>query len=1067
MKSRCKISMTKRIFTTLWVLCLTCKLGFGQDMVLSGTVKDVQGSPMPGVAVLIKGTTLGVVTQNDGTYSLFMGQADKDAVLVFSFLGFKTQELKWNGKTVIDVTLEEERQELEGVVVTALGIKREEKGLGYSTQTVTEKMMSDATPTNWASALVGKVAGANILSTSSGPISSARITLRGDASLNIDGNNALIVLDGVPLNSQMTGDGSNSYGAGGGGDVPVDYGNGIADINPDDIASIQVLKGATAAALYGSRAANGVMLVTTKSGVNKKKKYLGVTFNSNSSFDRVLHWPEFQQEYGQGDVKTNPSGKLYYSYGDSEDGAASGNVALSFGPKLDGSLYYQYDPETQQMGTVRTPWVKRNHRKAFWQTGYTLVNSIAIDGSSEKSAVRLSLTYTKNEWIMPNTGFNRIAVSGSFQNQVTDKLRVSAKVNYVKRQSDNLPATGYNNSSIPYFMILTNPSVDVRWYQQRWVKGKEGREILRPFSPWLDNPYVIAYECLNPMEKHGVVATGSIIYEFSPKWELMIRSGIDLSFDTREMIRPYGLKNFPKGYYQQQDVFSYENNTDVLLTYRNQLSNSFNLSVSVGANRMDNKYKMQQAYVKDLITPGVYKLSNGVAAPITTFTERNKRVNSVYGTATLSYANKIFLDVTGRNDWSSTLPSGNNSFFYPSVSTSFILSDLLRLPEQISFAKLRASWAQVGNDTAPYKTAKYYNTSAFPGSASVSSTLYNARFKPEISNSIEVGLDWRMFKQRFGLDLAFYNNITRNQILDVPMDQTTGYTKATMNSGKVRNRGIELQLDGTPVKTKNFTWNSTFTWAKNYNKVLSLAAGLTDGQTIAYTGGTNCALIAKVGGSIGDIYGYKLKRAPDGQVVWKDGITARTTEFEYVGNAYPAWKAGFSNEFSYKNFRVSILFDGQWGGIVYSQTHHKMTEHGTLKHTLKYRENPNFEVVGEGVMLDERGQYVPNNVPISVSKYYADYWRRANVETNSFDASFLKLREARIEYTIPSAGLNKIGIERLTLALYGRNLAMWTKDFPVYDPEVATLNNGTIVPGSEMGQLPSTRTMGFNLTLKF
>lgn len=1067
MKSRCKISMTKRIFTTLWVLCLTCKLGFGQDMVLSGTVKDVQGSPMPGVAVLIKGTTLGVVTQNDGTYSLSMGQADKDAVLVFSFLGFKTQELKWNGKTVIDVTLEEERQELEGVVVTALGIKREEKGLGYSTQTVTEKMMSDATPTNWASALVGKVAGANILSTSSGPISSARITLRGDASLNIDGNNALIVLDGVPLNSQMTGDGSNSYGAGGGGDVPVDYGNGIADINPNDIASIQVLKGATAAALYGSRAANGVMLVTTKSGVNKKKKYLGVTFNSNSSFDRVLHWPEFQEEYGQGDLKTNASGKLYYSYGDSEDGAASGNVALSFGPKLDGSLYYQYDPETQQMGTVRTPWVKRNHRKAFWQTGYTLVNSIAIDGSSEKSAVRLSLTYTKNEWIMPNTGFNRIAVSGSFQNQVTDKLRVSAKVNYVKRQSDNLPATGYNNSSIPYFMILTNPSVDVRWYQQRWVKGKEGREILRPFSPWLDNPYVIAYECLNPMEKHGVVATGSIIYEFSPKWELMIRSGIDLSFDTREMIRPYGLKNFPKGYYQQQDVFSYENNTDVLLTYRNQLSNSFNLSVSVGANRMDNKYKMQQAYVKDLITPGVYKLSNGVAAPITTFTERNKRVNSVYGTATLSYANKIFLDVTGRNDWSSTLPSGNNSFFYPSVSTSFILSDLLRLPEQISFAKLRASWAQVGNDTDPYKTAKYYNTSAFPGSASVSPTLYNARFKPEISNSIEVGLDWRMFKQRFGLDLAFYNNITRNQILDVPMDQTTGYTKATMNSGKVRNRGIELQLDGTPVKTKNFTWNSTFTWAKNYNKVLSLAAGLTDGQTIAYTGGTNCALIAKVGGSIGDIYGYKLKRAPDGQVVWKDGITARTTEFEYVGNAYPAWKAGFSNEFSYKNFRVSILFDGQWGGIVYSQTHHKMTEHGTLKHTLKYRENPNFEVVGEGVMLDERGQYVPNNVPISVSKYYADYWRRANVETNSFDASFLKLREARIEYTIPSAGLNKIGIERLTLALYGRNLAMWTKDFPVYDPEVATLNNGTIVPGSEMGQLPSTRTMGFNLTLKF
>ena len=1067
MRRKSKIRILKRVLLTLCILWTTCSISLGQGFVVSGVVKDAQGVPMPGVAVVLKGTTLGSVTQNDGTYSLLIGEIKPDAALVFSFLGYKTQELKINGKTVLNVTLKEESQELDGVVVTALGIKREEKGLGYSTQTVTEKMMSDATPNNWASALIGKVAGANILSTSSGPISSARITLRGDASLNINGNDALIVLDGVPLNSQMTGNGSNSYGAGGGGDVPVDYGNGIADINPDDIASIQVLKGATAAALYGSRAANGVMLITTKSGVNKKKKYLGVTFNSNSSFDRVLHWPDFQEEYGQGDLKTNRDGKLFYSYGDSEDGPASGNVALSFGPRMDGTLYYQYDPETNTMGTVRTPWVKRNHRKAFWRTGYTLTNSVAIDGSTEKSMMRLSFTYTKNEWIMPNTGFNRLAVSGSFQNQVNSKLRVVAKINYAKRQSDNLPATGYNNSSIPYFMILTNPSVDVRWYKQRWVKGKEGIEVLRPFSPWLDNPYVIAYECLNPMEKHSVVATGSIIYEISPKWELMIRSGIDLSYDNREMIRPYGLKNFAKGFYQQQNVFGFENNTDVLLTYREQLSNSFNLSVSVGANRMDNKYRMQQAYVKDLITPGVYKLSNGVSAPITTFTERNKRVNSVYGTATLSYENKIFLDITGRNDWSSTLPSYNNSFFYPSVSTSFVLSDLFKLPKEVSFAKLRLSWAQVGNDTDPYKTAKYYNTSKFPGSASVSSTLYNANFKPEISNSVEVGLDVRMFKQRLGVDLAFYNNITRNQILDVPMDQTTGYTQVTMNSGKVRNRGVELQLDGTPIKTGDFTWNATFTWAKNYNKVLSLASGLKDGQIIAYTGGTNCALIAKVGGSIGDMYGYKLKRAPDGQVVWKDGITARPTEIEYVGNAYPAWKAGFSNEFAYKNFRVSILFDGQWDGIVYSQTHHKMTEHGTLKHTLKYRENPNFEVVGEGVMLNENGQYVPNNVPISVSKYYGDYWRRANVETNSFDASFLKLREARIEYTIPAKRLNKIGVERLTFALYGRNLAMWTKNFPVYDPEVATLNSGTIVPGSEMGQLPSTRTMGFNLTLKF
>ena len=1057
-----KMKMTKLVMTLLlWLGGMT--MAWGQVVEISGVVKDTDGEPLPGVAVMVKGTTTGVVTQVDGTYLLQTIKPDKTTVFVFSFMGFKTEERYYDGNNSINVVMEEEVKKLDDVVVTALGIRREEKGLGYATQTVTDKMIGDATPNNWSAALVGKVAGANIVSTSSGPIASNRITLRGDASLNINGNNALIVVDGVPLSSQMTGDGSNSYGAGGGGDVPVDYGNGFADINPDDIASIQVLKGATAAALYGSRAANGVLLVTTKSGQNKKKKYLGVTFNSNTTIDAVLHWPEFQEEYGQGDLASSK----VYSYMDSEDGPATGNTAVSFGPRLDGTLYYQYDPETQTMGLERTPFVKRNHRKAFYRVGYTLSNHLAIEGSTEKSAMRLALTYLKNEWIIPNTGFNRIAVSGSFQSQLSDKLRASIKVNYTKRQSDNLPATGYNNSSIPYFMILTNPNVDVRWYKPMYKPGTGERELLRPFSPWLDNPYVIAYKCLNPQEKHGVIATGSVVYAFSPKLELMIRSGIDLSFDNREMIRPYGLKNFAKGFYQQQNVFNFENNTDVLLTYRDQLSNDINLSVSVGANRMDNHYRMQQAYVKDLITPGVYKLSNGVSSPITTFEERRKRVNSVYGTATLSYANKIFLDVTGRNDWSSTLPKSNNSFFYPSVSTSFVLTDLFRLPKQISFAKLRASWAQVGNDTEPYKTAKYYDTSKFPGSASVSTTLFNANFKPEISNSVEIGLDWRMFDHRLGIDLAFYNNLTRNQILDVPMDQTTGYTQMTMNSGKVRNRGIELQLTGTPIQTKDFVWNSTFTWAKNYNKVLSLAEGLKDGQTIAQTGGTTCSLIAKVGGSIGDIYGYKLKRAPDGQVVWENGITARTTEIEYVGNAYPAWKAGFSNEFVYKNFRVNILFDGQWGGIIYSQTHHKMTEHGTLKHTLKYRENPNFEVVGEGVMLDGQGKYVPNNVPIAVSKYYADYWRRANVETNSFDASFLKLREARIEYSLPSSCLERIGVDRIVLALFGRNLAMWTKNFPVYDPEVATLNNGTIVPGSEMGQLPSTRTMGFNLTLKF
>lgn len=1059
-------STTKKILLAWSILILGCNIVFGQSVILSGTVKDNSGMPLPGVAVAVKGTTLGVATQNDGSYSLQLASADKNTILVFSFLGFKNLEVKYNGKNVINVTMVEEAKELDDVVVTALGIRREEKGLGYATQTVTEQMMSDATPNNWASALVGKVAGANILNTGSGPLGSSRITLRGDASLNADGNNALIVVDGVPMNSGMTGSGANSYGAGSGSDVPIDYGNGIADINPDDIASIQVLKGATAAALYGSRAANGVLLITTKSGSQRNKKYIGVTINSNSSMDAVLKWPDWQYEYGQGNLNTNKDGDLYYSYGLTEDGAGTSGTSSAFGPKFEGQMYYQYDPETYAAGTERTLWRPyKDNRKDFWRKGYTLTNSIAIDGGNDKGSMRLSLTHTKNEWIMPNTGFERLTVSGSAQQQLTDKLRANMKVSYTRRTSDNLPATGYNNQSMSYFMIFQNPNVDLNWLRPIWKEGQEQTGQIRPFSSYIDNPYLIAYECLNPTEKNGVVAVASVTYEFSPKFMLMVRSGIDFSNDNRETIRPYGMANFPAGYYKQQNVFNFENNTDFLFTYRDQLSNRFNLSVSAGANRMDNKYRMYQGYVKDLITPGVYKLSNGVTSPIMNTVYRNKRVNSIYAAATLSFDNKIFLDVTGRNDWSSTLPEQNNSFFYPSVSTSFVLNELLPLPKIISFAKLRASWAQVGNDTDPYKTAKYYGVSEFPGSASVPTTLHNVDFKPEIQESFEIGLDYRMFKNRLGIDVAFYNNVTRNQILDVPLDPTTGYSKATMNAGKVRNRGIELEINGKPVQTGNFNWSFNFTWAKNYNRIMALSEGMDESQIIAQSG--TVSILAKVGGSTGDIYGYKLKRAPDGQVIFtEDGKTASPSEIEYVGSAYAKWKAGFYNEFTYKNIRLSVLLDGQWKGIVYSQAHHKMSEQGKLKHTLRFRENPNFEVVGEGVQELADGSYKKNDVAIPVNEYYKDYYRRANVETNSFDASFLKIREARLEYNFSRNFLEKIGFEKVSIAVWGRNLAMWTK-FPLFDPEVGALNSGTIVPGVEMGQLPSTRTMGINLTLKF
>ena len=439
-----------------------------------------------------------------------------------------------------------------------------------------------------------------------------------------------------------------------------------------------------------------------------------------------------------------------------------------------------------------------------------------------------------------------------------------------------------------------------------------------------------------------------------------------------------------------------------------------------------------------------------------------KIVNSVYALANISYDDKIFVDLTGRNDWSSTLPQQNNSFFYPSVSTSFIVTELLSLPRQVSFAKIRLSAAQVGNDTEPYKTRKYYGSSDFPGSGSVPTTLHNVDFKPEITTSYEAGLEYILFNRRIGMDISIYRNLTKNQILEVPVDPTTGYSRAVLNAGEVQNQGIELVLNGKPFETKNFTWSTSITWSKNSNRVVSLSEGMDNRQDIGYGG--NATITATVGGTTGDIYGFGFVRSPDGHIVYNaNGLPERPETTQYIGNAYADWKGGILNEFTFKNFKVSFLIDGQYGGIIYSQTHHKMSEQGKLEHTLAGREDG--YIIGDGVVDNGDGTFSPNTKQVALPDYYADYYRRANVESNSFDASFVKLREARIEFNMPGKILSRTPFRAASLAVYGRDLAMIT-DFPIFDPETAALNGSTILPGVEMGQLPTPRTYGVNITLK-
>ncbi|MBF8963912.1 SusC/RagA family TonB-linked outer membrane protein [Pontibacter sp. FD36] len=1056
-------TLLKRHLPALLLLLLCCQLAVAQSLSVQGKVTDEQGTGLPGASVAVKGTTNGTITDGNGNYKLAVrNEAD---VLVVSFIGYLPQERLIGNQEFINIQLQPNQNQLSEVVVTALGIARDQKALGYAVSKVEGEELMNARSNNFASALSGKVAGLNLTSPGSGPVNSVRISLRGDNSMDPNKNNALIVLDGVPMNSGMTSSGvGNAYGAGSGNDVPIDFGNGISDINPDDIENITVLKGPAAAALYGSRAASGALIITTKSGA-RNKKGLGLTVNTNLSFNDVLRWPDYQYEYGQGTGRAfNKEGDLYYSYGASEDGANTGGTSSAFGPRFDGQSYYQYDPTLEGQSAERQLWRPyKDNIKGFWRTGSTITNSVALEGGNDKGGARASITHSKNEWIMPNTGFERITAALSLNYQLADRLKLSSKVNFTNKQSDNLPATGYNNQSIAYFMIFQNPNVDLDWYAPIWKKGQEQIDQVHPFSSFIDNPYLIAYEMTNAQRSYGTVGNIAATYEISPKFELMLRSGVEMRNEDRQQRRPYSTQNFQRGYYKEQNIFNYEVNTDGLFTFRDKLSDRIDLRASVGGNLMARKYKRVEGYVDQLNIPGVYKLTNGVSNPMMNTVSSNKHVNSVYAFTSLSFEDKIFLDLTGRNDWSSTLPTQNNSFFYPSVSSSFILSDLLTLPRQVSYAKLRLSVAQVGNDTDPYQTQKYYGRSEFPGSATVPTILHNDHFKPEITTSYEAGLEYMLFGGRVGMDVAVYRNLTRNQILEVPLDPTTGYSRAVLNGGVVRNEGIELALNLRPIDMGDLKWKSTITWARNRNKVIELAEGLTDQQVIGVGG--NASIIAKVGGTTGDIYGFGFMRAPDGQIIYNsNGLPARPSEIQYIGNAYADWRGGFMNEVSYKNFRLNVLLDGQYGGIIYSQTHHKMSEQGKLKHTLKGRED-GF-IIGEGVVDNGDGTFSPNTTKASLPDYYGDYYRRANVESNSFDASYLKLRELRLEYSLPKALTARTKVlQGASIALYGRDLTMITK-FPIFDPETAALNGSTILPGVEMGQLPTPRTYGMNLTLK-
>ncbi len=531
---------------------------------ISGKVKDIGNEPIPGVSVRLKGTTNGTTTDVNGEFKLSIPQ--NQGVLVISSIGFTTIEIPLDNRREYNFTLAEDNKFLNEVVVTALGIKREEKSLGFAAQTITADAVVDAKTNNWINSLSGKVAGLNIQGTGAGPMGSSRITLRGESSLNLDNNQALIVVDGVPLSSKITGTGFNSHLS---ADSPVDYGSGVSDLNPDDIESVTVLKGPGATALYGSRAAGGVIIITTKSG-DKKDGSIGISFNSNFNIEQVNRWPDYQFEYGEGRTSD------YYSYLDSPDGINTSTTVAAgraWGPKFAGQSYYQYDPNTVgNKPTQKTPWVaNKNYISDFFQTGQTISNSLALDGGNDKGSARISITQMKNKWIIPNTGFERLNAALSVNQQLSPKLKISGRANYSNKKSDNLPMAGYNNQSLMYFLIIGPASnQQASWYKPYWEPGLENVDQKSPFNPGPDNPYLAMYEMLNTMNKNALIGSVSANYEISKKFDLMLRSGIDMANEFRAQQRPFSMTRYPRGMYREQNVFNFESNTDVLLTFTRQ-----------------------------------------------------------------------------------------------------------------------------------------------------------------------------------------------------------------------------------------------------------------------------------------------------------------------------------------------------------------------------------------------------------------------------------------------------------------------------------------------------------------
>ncbi|MDA9051540.1 SusC/RagA family TonB-linked outer membrane protein [Schleiferiaceae bacterium] len=1064
-------------------------IGFAQSgwaqQKITGAVTDNTGNPAIGVSVTVLNSQDGTLTDAMGQYSitLYEGQSK----LVFSSFGFQTQTVDVSGKSILNVSLNASEIQLEEVVITALGVSREERALGYAVQGLKSKDIASVPAPNAVDNLSGKLAGVYVTSGSAGPTASANVTIRGQTSLN--GNSqALFIVNGVPITNGLfsPGDGLN-------GSSTIDFGNGAQIINSFDIENISVLKGPAAAALYGSRAANGVIYVTTKTGKNSKG--WGVSVNSNTVIETPLKLPNFQDQFGNGGY-----GKYSYSNGATYTGDYYDAFGENWGPRTNGQLIKQWNSNGEAVPFEAAP----NNMRNFFQTGVSTNNNVSISHADENGDFRFSATQLNRRGIVPNTDLNRSTLQTSVGKKLfNNRLEFRANAMYVGSGSNNVPNAGYDESSSVMYSFLWLPrNTAIDDLREYWKPGQENVQQAYVEELWGNNPWMIVNENTNSFNARRLLGDINATYHINDRTNLRVRTGQDMKNDIRQYRRATSTKKVLFGSFREDRLSFMENNTEALLSWANAApleQKDLRIDAKLGGNLMLQQSSSLIANNPQLLQPGVFTLTNNRSNVQTEGRYASKAIRSVFGMASFAYKSMYYLDLSARNDWSSTLPVENNSYFYPAASASVVVSEMADLGK-ISFLKLRGALAQVGSDTDPYLLNNTYSPSAMFGgypAFGINSFATNPGLRPERTTSSEFGIDARFAKGRFGMDLAVYDMTTKDQIIYLPVASSTGRSSRLANGGAIRNTGIELQLYGDLVKTNNFKWNSRINLGGNRAVVVSLPEGVSGGYPIVANmfpndGGTaGLEYVAVEGELLGQLKGLTFERDTVGNIIHQDGYPVVSEEKRTIGSYQPKARIGWMNSFSVGNWQANILFDGQIGGLIYSRSH---TLHNTAGNLVNdddphldmnaidgraisgvsydsngqpvYTEESAGGVVGAGVMYDSNGNLVENTVSVPLRdyyyKYYGNVWRRDNIEPSTFDASYLKLRQLSVAYTVPKEKLANTGLEGLTISFIGRNLLLFSK-VPTIDPETYSIRNGLFVNGYESTSMPSLRSFGFSI----